>query len=170
MTQKVPSQSELIWNEQQKFNQAIFLALNEVMQDDALLNLPHILEQAEILKQYHLTYKSLSKQIQQSDYLFIALRQNNIQNKNICQTIENMIHKLLNKQTARVPSNDYEKSYGTNYNWEKITVTKRGVPANLQQINRTSLAYNMNDESMKSSHPPAVKSRSRNPVRYRAPA
>ena len=85
--QKGPSQSELIWTEQQKLNQAIYLTLNEVMQDNAVRNLPHILEQAEILKLYHLTYKSPSKDILQSDYLFIALKQNNIQNKNWLKTI-----------------------------------------------------------------------------------
>ena len=50
MAQKVPTQAELIWNEQLKLNNAIFFTLSEVMSDDAVLNLAHILEQAEILK------------------------------------------------------------------------------------------------------------------------
>ena len=101
--QKGPSQSELIWTEQQKLNQAIYSTLNEVMKDNAVQNLPHILEQAEILKQYHLTYKSLSSHVLQTNFLFIALKQNNIQNKHLLRTIEKMINRLLKKQT-RVPS------------------------------------------------------------------
>ena len=59
MAQKVPTQAELIWNEQLKLNNAIFFTLSEVMSDNAVLDMSHILTQAETLKQYHLTYKTM---------------------------------------------------------------------------------------------------------------
>ena len=44
---KQPSQSELIWSEQSKLNNAIFLMLNKVMNGSNKLNMESIISQAD---------------------------------------------------------------------------------------------------------------------------
>ena len=133
----VQSKSKRIWIQLRKLNSGILITLKELLSNEPIYMAKMDKQIGNIIK-FHSIYVKMSSQIDSNDYLYHALLSNNDHNEGLITIIDQlMTAKLMNQVIAPnpqlpapVPDNkDYDKKYGTAYDFSTIRVPKRGERA-----------------------------------------